>query len=164
MRMRNSGFTLMEMITVMAIASLITIASAPAFMNFTRTQRIRGAAGNIASALNSARRFAITLNEPRDVHLYTNDYDPDPDDIKNSFRFMGTEEAMERKLLHRTVRIESVSGGEEPESEVFKFEFTPRGTATQGGAITLMDTGDRSIDITILASTGRVRVGDLQEP
>ncbi len=163
MKKANSGFTLMEMITVMAIATLITIASAPAFMNFARTQRIRGAASGISSALNSARRYAITRNESRAVYIYTNDYADNA--LKNSFLFWETETNMDRKLLHRIVEIYTVTAGNQPEPEVFEFEFTSRG-ALSGSSRTvgLEDTSGRRIGITVFNTTGRVRVGDLQEP
>ncbi len=157
------GFTLMEMITVMAIATLITIASAPAFMNFTRTQRIRGAASEIASALNSARRYAITHNKPYPVHIYSNDYADTG--LRNSFLFWETELTTERKLLHRAVDIFDVSGDHVPGNPwVYEFNFTARGMVEQGGTIRVRDTGsNREIEVSVLASTGRVRVGELNE-
>jgi prepilin-type N-terminal cleavage/methylation domain-containing protein len=158
----KGAFTLMEMITVMAIAALITIASAPSFVNFTRTQRIRGAAGDIASALNSARRYAITLNAEKAVYVYADDYSDD--DLKNSFLFWETENNMERKLLHRTVEIYSVSGSVMPGGE-YEFMFTSRGALSgSSGSVGLADTAGRIIPITIYNTTGRVKVGELQEP
>ncbi len=155
------GFTLMEMITVMAIATLITIASAPAFMNFTRTQRIRGAASEIASALNSARRYAVTRNAEYAVHIYSDEYADA--DLKNSFMFWETEEMRERKLLHRAVAVDSATSGHQPEPAVYEFKFTARGAAENGGTIILEDAGGNWIRVSVLASTGRVSVGELNE-
>lgn len=162
MRKNNSAFTLMEMITVMAIASLITIASAPAFMNFARTQRIRGAAANIASALNSARRYAITLNKPMAIYIYTNDYVDD--ELKNSFLFWETETNLDRKLIHRTVEIYEVTWDDMGVTGVYELEFTSRGALSgRSGTIGLEDTGGRIIPITVFNTTGRVKIGELEE-
>ncbi len=163
MRKNKSAFTLMEMIVVMAIAAMVTIASVPSFMNFARTRRVRGAASEISSALNSARRYAITLNEPMAVYIYTNDYADD--DLKNSFLFWETETNRERKLLHRVVEIYTVTAGNQPEPEVFEFEFTSRGALSgPSRTVGVQDTAPRRIGITVFNTTGRVRVGDLQEP
>ncbi len=162
-KVSSRAFTLMEMITVMAIATLITIASAPAFMNFSRTQRLRGAASEISSALNYARRNAITSGISRAVVIYDNGYSDDA--IMNSFLFPETDEVWERKLIHRTVVISDVAGPASLPDGEYAFEFTPRGALTGvTGTITLEDTVGRTVEITVYNTTGRVRVGDLQEP
>lgn len=153
---------MMELIVVMAIASLITLASVPSFIGFTRTARLRHSAADISSALTSARRFAITRNLNYTVAIYCNDYVQD-ESLKNSFWYWETAENWDRKLLHPTVVIDSVTGGRAEPDGTVSFTFTPRGTAVQGGTITLRDASDKTVEVAVLGPTGRVRVGDLEE-
>jgi type IV fimbrial biogenesis protein FimT len=61
-RGRCRGFTLVEMITVVAIVGVIAALSAPSFAELIRSQRIKGTTNDLLSTLAFARSEAIKRN------------------------------------------------------------------------------------------------------
>lgn len=55
-----SGYTLAEAMVVLAIISLISVASVPAFMNFMHTNQVRTSMRQFTSDLRRARQRAVT--------------------------------------------------------------------------------------------------------
>lgn len=56
------GFTLVELMTTIAILAIVSLAAAPSFREFIATQRVRNASFQLMSALTLARSQAITQN------------------------------------------------------------------------------------------------------
>jgi type IV fimbrial biogenesis protein FimT len=56
---RNSGFTLIELIAVMALAAILLAVGVPAFRGFLQDQRIIAQTNGLVGALNLARSEAI---------------------------------------------------------------------------------------------------------
>lgn len=58
-RMRQSGYTLVEMLVVVAIIGLLSLITVPAFMNFQRANVFRAAMRTFSTDLRNARAVAI---------------------------------------------------------------------------------------------------------
>ena len=56
------GFTLVEIVTVVTIVGVLAALSAPSFTELIRSQRIKGAASDLMSALAFARSEAVKRN------------------------------------------------------------------------------------------------------
>jgi prepilin-type N-terminal cleavage/methylation domain-containing protein len=57
------GFSLAELIAVLAVAALLTGLAMPQALSYLRSAKLRGAAEQIATALRLARQLAITRNQ-----------------------------------------------------------------------------------------------------
>jgi prepilin-type N-terminal cleavage/methylation domain-containing protein len=119
MNHRNSrGFSLVEMIVVVAIIGVLSLVSVPAFINFQRTQRIRGALRTFAGDIRTARQIAITRNVITRIEVTgTSTYqllrsDDDGDTwIRQPFRIQGADDATSGSIryLDNLVRIDAVT-------------------------------------------------------
>ena len=58
----KTGFTLIELMIVVAILGIISAIAAPSFMNYMAQRRLNGAARMVMSDLMNARMLAVTLN------------------------------------------------------------------------------------------------------
>ncbi|QOV91772.1 hypothetical protein [Humisphaera borealis] len=70
-RRRSFGFTLNELLVVIALAVLILALALPAFNAITGSRTLESAENQISSYLASTRAQAIGLQEPRGVVLFT---------------------------------------------------------------------------------------------
>lgn len=93
-RARATGFTVMEIVVVLAILGLMLAASLPAFLQWIQRQRILGVVNATASRMQMARQEAIKAQVPvvvqpsfanNDILIFANvdedpnlQYDPDP--------------------------------------------------------------------------------------
>jgi prepilin-type N-terminal cleavage/methylation domain-containing protein len=87
-RRARGGFTLLELIVVIAIIMIVSAATIPLGLNFVRMYKVSGAAQNIAAEIQRARSQAVKRNSARGILLNLNypaagDYqytslDPDP--------------------------------------------------------------------------------------
>jgi len=60
---RQAGFSLAEMLVVVAIIALVMLAVIPAFGNFNRAWRVRSAADEMLSTMRRVRQLAITTHQ-----------------------------------------------------------------------------------------------------
>src|SRR6187401_2556129 len=67
-RKRQAGFTLMEMIVVVAIIGILALISAPAFLRMINRYKLTGTAREVNSLMQAARLEAIKLNAPAQVN------------------------------------------------------------------------------------------------
>lgn len=64
MHKRSSGFTLLELMAVLAIAGVLAAIAIPAMGNFMRNSRITAAANDVMAALHFTRSEAIKRRQP----------------------------------------------------------------------------------------------------
>jgi type IV fimbrial biogenesis protein FimT len=61
--MNKRGFTMIELIVVVALIGIIMVLAMPAFLSYWRTSTLRAGAEEFAAALNGARQIAIKENQ-----------------------------------------------------------------------------------------------------
>ncbi|MBN1556511.1 MAG: GspH/FimT family pseudopilin [Lentisphaerae bacterium] len=151
--MRRTGFTLLELLTVMAIMGIIMASGAAAFFGMGTGSRMRGTVNNLRSAISLARQQAVLKGQPL------------------ALRF---EEQAGRYCYFVTNAVEGYAVGEErfmpagvefvsPPTPAFPFSMTfqPRGGTAGGGTTTLRirdTTGSDTRTLTVYGLTGLVRV------
>jgi prepilin-type N-terminal cleavage/methylation domain-containing protein len=67
----KAGFSLMELMVVVAIMAILIIASMPVFRDFARSRNIKEAANSVVLALRTARGYAITKRTECEVRILT---------------------------------------------------------------------------------------------
>ena len=68
MRNSSSGFTLIELMVVIAVFGVIAAFSVPAMTGMNRTHRLKSAAENVAGQLRLAREIAIGTGTTQTMH------------------------------------------------------------------------------------------------
>jgi len=66
------GFTLVELMVLLAVVGILMSVSAPAFLSYWRVAALRGGAQELATILNRARQLAIAQNTSVCVNQSTN--------------------------------------------------------------------------------------------
>jgi prepilin-type N-terminal cleavage/methylation domain-containing protein len=69
MRRRQAGFTLVEIVLVVAIIGIITALATPTFLGYYQGAQLRVAAEQVVTFLNQGRQMAITQNGSICVHI-----------------------------------------------------------------------------------------------
>jgi type IV fimbrial biogenesis protein FimT len=66
------GFSLLELMTVLAVLGIVMAFSVPSYVNYTATQNLSGSASNIAAQLRLAREKAISTGQNQTMHFTLN--------------------------------------------------------------------------------------------
>lgn len=162
------GFTLIEMITVLAIMAIIMAFAVPMFSRFTAGTRLGTASRDISTALRTARSYAITQR---------GDYSVGFDSIQNEFWVsQGTDifnttsnepTNVVDKIFHlsRTISIvdsETTFSGPAPDTasnKVYYVTFkSTGGIPGTSKSVYLQDTKGRTNQLTVVNTTGRVKI------
>lgn len=145
----SRGFTLLELLVVLAVMALLTAISIPMFSSGASHQEIRIAAREIATGLRRARSLAVTANDEATFSLDVEQriYSVDG---RSTSRLTGALE-----LTFYTPRPEFLDGA------VGTVRFFPDGSST-GGRVSIKRAGTASpvYEVRIEWLTGHVTIGE----
>lgn len=141
----QSGFSLIDMLAVIAIAGILAVIAIPAYDNFRPQLELNAAARSLVADLRSAQELAVA----RQV-----DYAVSFDAISNKYRLIEseTDTAIKEKTLADQIKIISLAGLSNN-----RIIFNSAGAAVSGGAITLQNSSNQQKTVEIKPS-GYVKV------
>jgi general secretion pathway protein H len=142
-----AGFTLFELLVVLAIMALVIGISAPMFSNSLPAAGLRRATGDLAAALRATRDKAVTTNRSLALVLDTR---------QRKYRL---EDEAEIHQLPAEIGLALITAESERVDEFTgRIRFFPDGSST-GGRITLSQDG-RDYSIGVNWMLGRIRIDD----
>lgn len=146
---RQRGFTMAELLVVIAVIGIIAVTATPLFLSFLEAQQTRGAAQQVATLLNQARQLAIATNASYRVEV---------DVPGNRLRFVNTSnnspwtgpgtDLQGYQTLTNQARLAAVTVNP---------TFNPLGTAGSGTITTQNARGSSSRNV-VVSSSGRIRI------
>ncbi len=143
----QSGFTLIELIVVLAIAGFIMAVVPPLIARAIPGVELKGAARQLAGGLRFARSYAI---RSRKEALLTLDLEKKLYRVTGRTRAYAIPKGIDVALLTAESETDTTQSG--------SIRFYPTGGST-GGRVTL-SIGERSYDVDVDWLTGRVRILD----
>lgn len=138
-RFNKTGFTLLELIIVVAILGIVSAIAAPNYMNYMAERRLKGAARMVMSDLMAARQKAVSQNINVTVAF------------TSSYTYTVTGEATARDIRKEYYDVALTASGNPI--------FYPRGTAF-GTTVTVTSSKTGVSKYVKAASTGRVKIDD----
>jgi general secretion pathway protein H len=138
-----AGFTLVELVVVMAILAIVTAFVLPSIRRGSEGLQLRSSAARVASLLREARQRAVTERRPTRAVLQ-------PSRHAVAFGWDGSADPLHRIELPDRLRLEATAGGE-------TLTFSPRGLA-RDARWALEAPGGRRLIVEVHGVTGRVSV------
>jgi general secretion pathway protein H len=140
----SRGFTLIEIVVVLAILAVATALVLPSVGRGTESLRIRSEAGRVAALLRQARLEAVSQRRATRVTL---------DPTRNTAAMVAGDPDRPARLVELPAgfRLRAVTGGE-------SVSFSSRGVARETRWL-VEAAGGRRLAIDVAAITGRVTVG-----
>ena len=154
-RKRQPGFTLIEMMIVIAVLTIMASIAIPNFMSLLPGMRLNGAARQVMGDLMAARMKAVKLNQRTKVFFDNNGYQYK---ICNDANNDATVDSTEGDVKDRNIQTNyqdvtlSITGYNNP-------VFQPRGTATII-IITLTNSENAQKKVKVHL-TGRIKIEDV---
>jgi len=145
----HCGFTLMELILVVAVMGIMAAIAIPAFMGFLPGMRLNGAARQVMGDLMDARMAAVKNNNEFKIFFLNNhQYKILDDKNGNGVDDDGTGTSRTMDIQDNYSDVTLTDTGDPV--------FSPKGTATTLSTITLQNSsGSKSVSISI---AGRVKI------
>jgi type IV fimbrial biogenesis protein FimT len=146
----KTGFTLIEMMIVVAIMGILSAIAAPNFAHYMAERRLNGAARMVMSDLMAARQKAVSQNNAFRVFFNANHHEYTILDDDNGNYWPDTGEATEARDIQRDYYDVTFT-------VLWNPIFFPRGTAW-GTTVTLTSSRTGVSKYVKVASTGRVKI------
>jgi prepilin-type N-terminal cleavage/methylation domain-containing protein len=140
---RDAGFTLMELVVVLAVLATVTAFALPSIRRGSEGLQLRTGASRVASLLREARQQAVTHRRPTRVALESSHR-------AVALAFVGSDEPLRRVELSERFRLAATEGGD-------AVIFSPRGLG-KDARWTVEGPGGRSLVVEVHGITGRVAV------
>jgi type IV fimbrial biogenesis protein FimT len=151
---KDSGFTLIELIVIIAIVAIFAAIAVPNFLSYIPKSRLNGAARQVMGDLMAARMKAVKLNHRVKVFFYSDHQYKICDDANNDGTVDDGEGNVQVKDIHSNYHDVTLTKSADP-------VFQPRGTVSPTTKITLSSTSDSNlIKYVKVAITGRVKIDD----
>lgn len=141
-RLGRSGFTLIELIVVVAIVGIVTLTAIPQFKTILQNANLRSAARDLYGHFQLARMEAIKRNETVQIALST------PDNHSYSISTASGDAVLQGTSLADGY----ILGGDNAAS------FTSRGRAGIAGTFKVIDTRSAKIVELVVAPAGNIRL------
>jgi len=145
---KKEGFTLIEIIIVLAIMGIIVLIGFPVLKSYRPNLRLSGTVRELINDLRYVEQSALTEQINHGIRFFSDE------DKYQIIRYGATEEILEEKYFPPEVNFYLISGFSG--NQVI---FNPYGAASEPGTITLINTGNSTTTIEI-KSSGFVRIGD----
>jgi len=168
----NKGFTLIEMMVVIAIMTVLATLVLPDFLGLTQKSRLRKAARDVYSSMQTARMGAIQSGFGWDVRFRKNQddvliFNPGPDGImggdgkKDDVKTF-IELADYKNVKYGLGNFGPIPDGKKPGDGISfgsnRVTFQSDGTANKAGTVYLTtDSGEEAYAISVLFTTGRIK-------
>ena len=137
------GFTLLELVAVVAIAAVVMGVSAPAMQRFYQSSQYHGAVNDVVTVLSAARYTAIRNGKAEDVA------------INPQTRKLTQGEAV--KNLPESITLEVLGSGELNTDGAGVIRFYPDG-GSSGGSVTLAHHNGMQVRVDVDWLLGRVEL------
>ena len=149
---RTLGFTLIEMMVVIAVIAVLSAIAVPSFMEYARNQRLNGAARQVYSDLMNARQQAVTENKKIIVEFVSNHQYQFVRDNDASETVSTGDETLVLRDIHPEYSDVTFSAGFNP-------AFRPNGTG-KNPVITLTSSSTGKTKCITISTAGRIKIGD----
>ena len=150
---KQSGFTLIEMMIIIAILAIFAAIATPNFLSYLPKHRLNGAARQVMGDLMAARMKAVSQNNEFKIFFLANghDYTILDDDDNDGTADIG--EWTEIKDIQNEYHDVTLSTTNNP-------IFHPRGTASPLGTTITLSSSSGSNKYVKIRYTGRVKITD----
>ncbi len=153
----RAGFTAVELMVTMLIMGLILAAGIPSFRSIIESNDLQNGADELAGRLRLARQAAVAEGVPYIVdwdsqaRTYTIGRDDNGDNTLQAGEIQSGPFSLPSSLTLENSAADGFSG-----SQVI---FGPDGSANETGTVVLENDNGITLDLTVLAPTGQVRIG-----
>ena len=153
---KKPGFTLIEMMIVIAVMAILAAIAAPNFQTYMAQRRLNGAARQVMTDLMAARMKAVSLNQRVKVYFNATSSKIHQYEIWNDADNSGTVDNDEGDDIERDIH---------PDYQDVSFSvaapiFLPRGTVFPGSNCKITLSNSSGSKYVKVASTGRVKIDD----